>query len=89
MSYSFTVRGSTRAEVRFLVAAELDKVVEAQPVHAADRVAAEEVANTFISLVPEDADKDFVVSMHGSVCTVDGKLTSVGVGVSASQATRA
>jgi len=88
MSYSFSVRGATRAEVRFLIKAELNRVVEQQPVHAADRADAEEVANTFISLVPEDGESDFQVSMHGSVGSIDGALVSASMGVSVTKLAR-
>lgn len=83
MSYSFQVRGSTKAEVVEKVKAEMARVVVAQPVHAADQAQAVAAAESFVALLADDADYDVCVSVHGSVFVADGKLTNSGVGVSA------
>lgn len=67
MSYSFSAKGNTKAETIAAVAAELDKVVTSQPVHAADRDQALAVATAFVNLLPEDADKDVSISVSGSL----------------------
>lgn len=67
MSYSFTVKGATKNAVKALVILELDKVVVAQPVHAHDAQHAQVAAHTFIDLLADDATKDIVVSVNGSL----------------------
>lgn len=83
MSYSFQVRGATKAEALGKVKAELDKVVLAQPIHTTDKQQAFATAESFVALLADDADYDVCVSVHGSVMVADGKLTNSGVGVSA------
>lgn len=67
MSYSFNVRGATKDAAKAMVAAELDKVAAMQHCHAADKAQAERAAASFIDILPEDADKDVVVNMSGSL----------------------
>lgn len=85
MSYSFSVRGATKAIALQNVVAQLDEVVAAQPIHAADRSQAQAAAIAFLALVPDDAgDQDFFVSVHGSVgWQGDNVIISASVGVSA------
>ena len=89
MSYSFSVRAATKPEVLGKIAAELDKVVIAQPIHAADRTDAQEAALAFLNILSASADQDFHVSVSGSVSwngtlgAPDQTLTSAGVSVSA------
>lgn len=85
MSYSFNVRAATVTAALEQIAAELDKVVASQPIHAKDRDQAFNAVKAFARLLPENTDgHDVVVSMHGSVGT-DGSenITGAGVGVSA------
>lgn len=92
MSYSFNVRGATQAAVLEAVGAELDKVVEAQPMHKVDRDQALAAAKAFVELLPTNVDdRDFSVSVNGSVGWLQGEgedpnivITGVGFGVSAS-----
>lgn len=91
MSYSFSVRGATKAEVIGKVSVELDKVVTSQPIHSADRAQAQAAAEAFVAIIPADAgDKDFYVSVNGSVGwngnlgAANCVITSASVGVSAS-----
>jgi hypothetical protein len=67
MSYSFNVRGTSKADVKAKVEAELDKVVTSQSVHACDRDQAEAAAAAFIDIVADDDSKDIQVSVNGSV----------------------
>lgn len=91
MSYSFEFAASTKGDAKARVAAELDTVVAAQPVHVKDRNAALAAAHAFIDLLVDDDTKDIRVSMHGSVCyswapDVDAAavpLNNASVGISA------
>lgn len=68
MSYSFSIKASTKNEACTLVAAEWDKVVAGQPTHAADRQAAQDVAKAIIGVLREPAaDESICVSMNGSL----------------------
>lgn len=67
MSYSFSVRASSKASVALLVAAELERVVEAQSIHAKDAKAALAAAEALIEVLANDADADVRVDMSGSV----------------------
>lgn len=89
MSYSFSGRGATKAEVMEKVAAELDKVVAGQPIHAADRAQAQAAAQAFLDVLPDaNGEQDIYVSVSGSVGwsgvlgAADQVLTSAGVNVS-------
>ena len=86
MSYSFSARGATRAEIGEKVCTELDKVVASQPIHAADSGAALNAAISFINLLTKTTDKqDYYVSVSGSVGWTDGNvITSASVNVGAS-----
>ena len=67
MSYSFTVRAETKTDTLRKVAEELDRIVDQQPVHAADRQQAFAVAEAFIEIIPDDATMDYSVSVSGYV----------------------
>jgi hypothetical protein len=91
MSYSFEFSVATKEIAKTRVAAELDTVVAAQPVHVKDRSAALAAAHAFIDLLVDDGTKDIRVSMHGSVGyswapDVDAAavpLTNASIGISA------
>ena len=89
MSYSFSVTAATKAAACRAVSAELDKVVESQPVHAADRAAAQATAETFIIMLQGDPDMDIHVSMHGSIVTAEDGVRTASVGVTANLTQRA
>lgn len=89
MSYSFYVRAASMDEVGQLIKAKLDEVAAQQELHQNDRHEAETVAKTFLSLLPDDPSQDIIVSMNGSIGSIDGKIVSAGVGVSVSHAPRA
>lgn len=86
MSYSFQVRGSTKAEAIEKVKAEMAKVVEVQPVHAADQAQAVAAAESFVALLPDDDARDVTVSLSGSVSSSATGLWSGGVSVYAARA---
>lgn len=89
MSYSFSVRAVTREEVMAKVTAEFDKVVEAQPIHKADRAQAQSAAEMFLGVVPDAAEsEDYSVYVSGSVSWNNVGVTSASVHVSASVLTK-
>lgn len=66
MSFSFNARAATKALVLAAVAAEMAKVVEAQPVHKHDAEAVQAAAETYVGLIPEPTDKqDVIVAASG------------------------
>jgi len=66
MSYSFSVRAASKAAAVEKVAEELAKVVQSQPVHAADRQQAEAAAGSMLAVFPEPTDEqDITVSVSG------------------------
>ena len=87
MSFSFTVRGATAALALAAVAAEMAKVVEAQPVHKHDTEAVQKTAEAYVGLLPEDESRDVVVACHGYVeyhnTDAEPYFVGVNVGVSA------
>lgn len=86
MSYSFSARAATKAEVLAKVDEELDKVVAGQPIHVADRAQARAAAEAFLGVVPDPtSDQDAYVSISGSVSSnADQLVTAASVSVSAS-----
>lgn len=88
MSYSFTIRAASKALALAAVAAELDKVVERDPVHKVDRPQAQHVAELMVGLLPDDDSRDVSVAMNGYVTgQLQGErpltLSSVNVGCGA------
>lgn len=67
MSYSFNVRGPTKAEVKAKVRAEFDKIVVGQPIHEHDRAEALVAVFGYIDLLSEDETKDLSVGVSGSL----------------------
>lgn len=67
MSYSFIVRAADKAEAKRMIADELQKVVDVQPIHGVDRAQAQAVADAFIDILTDDDTKGVQVNMHGSV----------------------
>ena len=91
MSYSFNVRGETKAELMEKVIAELDKVVDTQPIHSADRLQAQTAVQAFVEIVQGKTDNlDYYVSVSGSLSwnglagTPEQELTSASVNIHAS-----
>lgn len=85
MSYSFGITAATKDEAGVKVEAELAKVVENQPSHAADRQAAQDAAEAFIDVLKEPAEGECInVSMCGSLGWTDANnFTHASVNVSA------
>lgn len=74
MSYSFHVRGATKADATEALVTKLDQTVQEQPVHAKDRDAIEANARAVIGLMHEPGEGvDLVVSCNGYI-TWDGEL---------------
>jgi hypothetical protein len=63
MSYGFSVSAATKAEAKAAVAAEFDKVVANQPIHARDKVAALANAEAIIDLLADDVPADHVIAV--------------------------
>lgn len=83
MSYSFSVRAADQQEAKTKIAVELAKVVQAQPVHAADRQCAQQAAESFVNLLHVDDAQDISVSVTGSCWAVEKGLRQASVSVSA------
>lgn len=76
MSYSFQFTASTKHEARERFAAEFERVVSSQPVHAADRKAAIANADAMIDLLDllaDDAGQDIQVYANGSIGWTGGE----------------
>ncbi len=72
MSYSFGGKAANKAEARIKITAELDKVVNGQPVHALDRAAADNAIGAALDLLVEDGEHDIGYSIGGSITAVEG-----------------
>jgi hypothetical protein len=92
MSYSFTVRGATKAEALEKVKEQLEGVVQGQPFHLVDQGPALAAAEAFVGILDEDEGKDVVVAVNGSVSWTQGgddpKFSHASVGVNASLVTK-
>lgn len=90
MSYSFIASGTTKVEALDAVAAEIVKVVAAQPTHEADRKGAMAAAEAFVGALRDPVEgEQVVVGVSGSLGwtgdEVDApQFTSASVNVSAS-----
>jgi hypothetical protein len=84
MSYSFHVQDGSKKGVGKLVAAELDKVVASQPVHAVDVKVAHDAAEASVALLVDPSEDEVVsVSVSGSIGgRADGEYTTANVSVS-------
>lgn len=87
MSYSFSVTGSTKADVKQKIAEAFASVITAQPMHAADRDASIACAGASVdTLVDPTESQEILVNMNGSLGWRDGaakEFTSANVGVAA------
>lgn len=93
MSYSFTVRGATKALALAAVQAQMQAVVEQSPCHQADAAQAVDTAKAYIDVLPDQDAKDVVVTLSGSLAgqwvgNDLERISSAGVSVSASLAGR-
>lgn len=81
MSYSFTVKGATKAEAIAAAGVQFDSVLAQQPVHSVDMPAARETAEKFVNLLGEDDSCDTTIAVNGSVWTTDAGLRQASVNV--------
>lgn len=65
MSYSFNARGANKEAAKAAVAAEFEKVVECQTIHAKDKAAVLANAGAAIDLLADDRDADISVTCNG------------------------
>jgi hypothetical protein len=65
MSYSFSVKGATKAEVLELASKQFDSVEINQPPHKADMPAARAALEAFIGLLVDDPEQDCGASVSG------------------------
>lgn len=63
MSYSFSVKAATKPEAKAAVAAEIDRVIGAQPIHARDKAAAIVNASAVIDLLADDVAGGHVIAV--------------------------
>lgn len=68
MSFSYQVRGASKADAMSKAVAEMAKVIEAQPVHAHDADSVQAVVETYVGLLPEPSpEQDVVIGISGSL----------------------
>jgi len=84
MSFSVSVSAKNKADAVEKVAAEVAKVVTAQPVHSADAEAASAAATAYIGLLQDDPKAGLAVSLSGSVYSTDAGVQQASLTVSAS-----
>lgn len=91
MSYSFSVSGANREEVRERIAEQFDTVVQQQPAHEADREASQNTAYALLDVLGESAlqaGQQINVTIYGSLSQRNAddpakrQTTSVSVNVS-------
>lgn len=84
MSYSLSVSGETKDEVKQKLAESFDAMIAGQPTHAKDRDAALAAAGALVDLLDEPApDQEYQVSIYGSL-SWQGLNPTVFVGASLS-----
>lgn len=68
MSYSFSIQAASKIEAGAGVKAKFDEVVAGQPVHAADWKAAQHAIESFIDILREPSEGEYVgVFVSGSL----------------------
>lgn len=87
MSYSFSVVGASKADVKQKIADSFVNVVTSQPSHAADRDAAVAIGGAMVDVLKDPAEgQEIHVSVHGSLSwqhDAPEVFTGASVGVSA------
>ncbi len=83
MSYSFSVKATSKAEAQRAVAERFRDIVDQQPAHDRDSTIAMNAAAAAVDLLGEDAGKDVAVGMYGSVKVSGGVILGVGLTVNA------
>lgn len=77
MSYSFGVKGADKLRAIEQVRAELDKIVDSQPVHKHDRHLVQSAVSAFLSPLAQDDTRDVAVAVNGSIYVTDAGVQSV------------
>jgi hypothetical protein len=67
VSYSFSVTAPDSDAAMAAVQAELEKVVQTQPIHVMDMTEAHDATSALIEVLDSNADKDVKVSVSGSL----------------------
>jgi hypothetical protein len=83
MSFSFHVRAATKAEALAAAKAEMDKVVQSQPLHEIDQDHVLKVVEMQSEFVTDADDRDFYFNVNGSIGQMDGNTSHASVGVTA------
>lgn len=83
MSYSFSVKGATKADAVTAANVEFDKVLVAQPVHSLDMEAAKTATAAFTNLLADDDKCHTVLSVNGSVYVPTEGPRQVSISISA------
>ena len=81
MSYSISARAATKDEVMKAISAELNKVVEHQPVHQKDIAQHLAAAELIIGLMNDDPARDIYASMSGSIWVTEKGVQNASVSV--------
>lgn len=85
MSYSFSVRAGSKGDAQRQVNAKLDEVMVQQPIHEIDRFRAQAAVEEFLIAIGEPAEgMELALSVTGSVTSIDGAVTGVGISISIS-----
>jgi len=93
MSYSFSVKESTKEAAIDAVYAQLNLIADRDPIHRADVPAAMTAAAGIINTLSDDPSMDIAVSMSGSVSWTGRQgepqpIVSVGTSISAALTSR-
>lgn len=84
MSYSFSVKGATKQEVKDLAFTELTRICEQQPEHAADATGAFAAVTAYVEALTNDQSEhdDITVNVNGSVgWRSDKEIISAGISI--------
>lgn len=84
MSYSFSVRAKSKDDAAMQAGVKMAEVVESQPTHEADKVAATNAVTSLIEvLVDPKEDESVTVNVSGSLgWRAEGEFTSANLSVS-------
>ncbi len=88
MSYSFNVTCATKAEIGAAVSAELNKVVEQQPVHKTDAAQALNATASLLDLTFDDPARDLACSVSGSIWVAEAGVEQVSLSINISHLAR-
>ena len=88
MSYSFSVKAATKAELGEKIQEELAKVAASQPIHQADTGQALNTAWSIFSLLQDDQARDITASVSGSISKNDAGFQSVSLSLNFGLVTR-